>query len=940
MPPTLYLIDGHALAYRMYFALTAGGSSQRWQNSKGEPTAGIYGFARELFRVLEQEKPEYLAVAFDVGKTFRDAIFPEYKGTREKMPDDLRPQIERIRQMVDAFNIPRLEMEGYEADDVLGSVAKIAAGQGLGVKIITGDRDLLQLVNERTVVYLAGDDQTYITDADVIKKLGVRADQVVDYKAIVGDTSDNIPGVKGVGEKTAIALLEKFGTLDGVYKNLDQVETRWKGKLESSKVSAYMSYDLALIRTDLKIKFDLEHAKVTPFDATALEEFFKEMEFKTLLSKVSAISGGSSSAPTTAPASTGTAVKPVKTKSGQFSMFVNEPQVVVAPNPSNIEVIIVDSEDKLNDLKKQLAKAKVISFDTETTSTEEMQAEIVGISLAIKPGQGFYIPLGHTSGNNLPIEKVIAALTPSMTDAKIGKVAHNAKYDYIILARYGLVVAPLTFDTMLAEFIVDPSSRNLGLKNLALARLGEEMTHIEELIGKGKNQLSMADIAVESVAPYAAADAENTLRLMPILQKELEKVNGTKLLAEIDMPLTPVLAEMEMTGALIDTKFFSALSVELAKRLAEIEKEIYKLAGKTFNINSPQQLSDVLFNHLKLEPPDKGKKTATGFYSTSADVLEALSDKHPILKWILENRELSKLKSTYVDALPAAVDSNTGRVHTSYSQIGAVTGRLSSNNPNLQNIPIRTEEGRRVRNGFIADKGNLLLSVDYSQIELRIVAHMAQDESMLKAFRAGEDIHATTAAAIYDIELDKVTKEMRRHAKAINFGLIYGMSAFGLARSTELTLSEADAFVKAYFDKFPGVKKYLDGIRRQAAEIGYVETLLGRKRYFPALQGKINMQLKNREEREAINAPIQGTAADVMKIAMLKIPSAIKAAGLKAKMLLQVHDELVLECPKNELEKTARLVQETMSSAYPMSIPLETEARAGVSWGEMKVLKS
>jgi DNA polymerase-1 len=923
----------------MYFALTAGASSQRWQNSKGEPTAGIYGFARELVRILENEKPEYLAVAFDVGKTFRDDIFPEYKGTREKMPDDLRPQIERIRQMVDAFNIPRLEMDGYEADDVLGTVARIAAEQGLGVKIITGDRDLLQLVNERTAVYLAGDDQTYITDADVVKKLGVRANQVVDYKAIVGDTSDNIPGVKGVGEKTAIALLEKFGTLDGIYKNIDQVENRWKGKLESSKDAAYLSYNLALIRTDLKIHLDLEHAKVAPFDAAALEEFFKEMEFKTLLSKVPFISG-SSSAPAAAPASTGATVKTAKTKSGQLSMFVNEPQVVATPLSSNIEVIIVDSQDKLNGLAQELAGAKIISFDTETTSTEEMQAEIVGISLAIRAGQGYYIPIGHTSGNNLPLEQVIAALTPSMTDAKIGKAAHNAKYDYIVLARHGLVVAPLTFDTMLAEFIIDPSSRNLGLKNLVLARLGEEMTHIEELIGKGKNQLSMADIAIESVAPYAAADAETTLRLLPILQRDLERVNGTKLLAEIDLPLTPVLADMEMTGALIDTKFFSKMSVELANRLAEIEKEIFQQAGKSFNINSPQQLSDVLFNHLRLEPPDKGRKTATGFYSTSADVLEMLRDKHPILEWILENRELSKLKSTYVDALPAAVDSNTGRVHTSYSQIGAVTGRLSSNNPNLQNIPIRTETGRRVRNGFIADKDNVLLSVDYSQIELRIVAHMAEDESMLKAFRAGEDIHATTAAAIYNIELDKVTKEMRRHAKAINFGLIYGMSAFGLARSTELTLAEAEAFVKAYFGKFPGVKKYLDGIRRQAAEIGYVETLLGRKRYFPALQGKINVQLKNREEREAINAPIQGTAADIMKLAMLKIPPALKAAGLTGKMLLQVHDELVLECPKNELEETARLVQDVMANAYPMSIPLETEARAGASWGGMTVLRS
>jgi DNA polymerase-1 len=395
-----------------------------------------------------------------------------------------------------------------------------------------------------------------------------------------------------------------------------------------------------------------------------------------------------------------------------------------------------------------------------------------------------------------------------------------------------------------------------------------------------------------------------------------------------------------MTGALIDTNFFSKISVELAKRLAEIEKEIFQLAGKTFNINSPQQLSDVLFNHLRLEPPDKGRKTATGFYSTSADVLEALRDKHPILEWILENRELAKLKSTYVDALPAAMDPATGRVHTSYSQIGAVTGRLSSNNPNLQNIPIRTDTGRRVRNGFIADKGNVLLSVDYSQIELRIVAHMAEDEAMLKAFRAGEDIHSTTAAAILDIELDKVTKEMRRHAKAINFGLIYGMSAFGLTRTTDLTLAEAEDFVKAYFTKFPGVKKYLDGMRRQAAEVGYVETLLGRKRYFPALQGKLNVQLKNREEREAINAPIQGTAADIMKLAMLKIPSALKAAGLKGKMLLQVHDELVLECPKSEMQKTAQVVQETMSNAYPMSIPLETEARAGANWGEMTVLKS
>ncbi|MCL5612272.1 MAG: DNA polymerase I, partial [Chloroflexi bacterium] len=438
--------------------------------------------------------------------------------------------------------------------------------------------------------------------------------------------------------------------------------------------------------------------------------------------------------------------------------------------------------------------------------------------------------------------------------------------------------------------------------------------------------------------PYAAADAENTLRLLPIMQAEVERVHGQKLMDEIEMPLIPVLAEMEMTGVLLDLPFFKKLNAELTGRMAEIEKQVFESVGKPFNINSTQQLSDVLFNRLRLEPPDKGKKTASGHYSTSADVLDALSGKHPVVDMVLEHRELSKIKSTYVDALPAAVDSRTGRVHTSYSQTGAVTGRLSSSNPNLQNIPIRTEEGRRVRNGFIAANGSVLLSVDYSQIELRIVAHMAQDEGMLAAFRAGQDIHATTAAAIYNIPLENVTKEMRRHAKAINFGLIYGMSSFGLMRSTELTLAEAEDFVKAYFKQFPGVKKYLDGIRELAAKQGYVETLLGRRRYFPALQSKQNAQLKNREEREAINAPIQGTAADIMKIAMLRIPSALKKAKLSAQMLLQVHDELVLEVPKAELEKTVKTVKEVMESAYQLDIPLETEARSGPSWGEMEVI--
>ncbi len=938
MPPTFYLIDGHALAYRMYFALTAGAGSTRWQTSKGVPTAGIYGFARELLRILEKEQPEYLAVAFDTGKTFRDKIHAEYKATRAKMPEDLRPQIERIRELVDAFNIPRLEMEGYEADDVLGSVAYQANQQGLGAKIVTGDRDLLQLVNNRTVVYLAGDDQNYISAEDVVRKLGVRPDQVVDYKALVGDKSDNIPGVMGIGEKTAVALLEKYGSLEGIYKNIDEIEKRWQTKLLAGRDSANMSYDLARIRTDVPIKIDLERAHFRDFDPDQIEAFFEGLEFRTLIKTLRHLTGRDQQ-PDAVP-QPGAQGPGAGAPSEQLSLFANDQRraVVVEQPESTIQVNVVDTPQQLDELSKQLAHARIISFDTETTSTEEMQANLVGISLAIEPGAAYYIPVGHLAGNNLPVKQVMDALRGPFTDERIPKIAHHAKYDYILFARNGLYPSPIRFDTMIAEFLINPTSRNLGLKNLAFARLGEEMTHIEQLIGTGKHQLSMAEIAIASAAAYAAADAETTLRLMPILQADLQAVNEEKLMDEIEMPLVSCLADMEMTGVLLDLPFFEKMSKELSARMAEIEKQVFEAVGKPFNINSTQQLSDVLFNQLRLEPPDRSRRTANGHFSTSGDILDALSGKHEVVDLVIEHRELSKLKSTYLEALPAAVDPKTGRVHTSFSQTGAVTGRLSSSNPNLQNIPIRTEQGRRIRNGFIAPKGSLLLSVDYSQIELRIVAHMAGDESMLAAFRAGQDIHATTAAAIYRVPLEQVNKEKRRHAKAINFGLIYGMSPFGLARSTDLTLAEAENFVKTYFQQFPGVKKYLDGIRKSASQKGYVETLLGRRRYFPALQSRLNGATRNREEREAINAPIQGTAADIMKIAMLRIPPALQKARLHGRMLLQVHDELVLEIPKAELEQTAKVVQDVMASAYPLSIPLSTEARYGSNWGEMTVL--
>ncbi len=940
MPQKLYLIDGHALAYRTFFALTSGSSNSRWQTSSGEPTAGIFGFATVIMRLLENDRPDYIAVAFDTGKTFRDKLYPEYKATRAKMPDDLRPQIERIRQLVDAFNIPRLEMEGFEADDILGTIAKQMAGEGLGVKIVTGDRDLLQLVGDHIFVNLPeggklADAKDYITDDDVRSKFGVPARLVVDYKALVGDTSDNIPGVKGVGEKTAQSLFETYTSLDDIYAHLENLPAKLRLKLEENREMAYLSQNLAQIRTDLPIKLDLERAKSHDFEIEAVEKLFRELEFRTLIPKIAAVHEAIS------PFSAKTPAAP--RKQGQISMF-EEPEkttqksAISLQSPSNLNTEIVDTPEKLETLVKELNQAKLISFDTETTSTEEMQAELVGISLATQPGGAWYIPVGHYHGQNLKKERVLEALKEPLTNPSIQKIGHNIKYDYLMLARQGLRVAPLSFDTMIAEWLVDPNSRNLGLKNLAFVRLGLEMTHIEELIGSGKKQISMAEVPVELAAPYAAADAETCIRLMPQLQSELARDGLDNLMYEIEMPLVSVLAEMEFLGVRLDLEFFHDFSKELTSNLAKLVDQIYEQVGHPFNINSTQQLSAILFNQLKLIPPMRGKKTSSGHYSTSADVLEELRGQHSLVDLILEHRELSKLKSTYVDSLPAAVDPKTGRVHTSYSQTGAVTGRLSSNNPNLQNIPIRTETGRRVRNGFIADEGNVLLSVDYSQVELRIVAHMAEDEAMLQAFRSGQDIHATTAAAIYNIPLTEVTKEQRRHAKAINFGLIYGMSAFGLARTTDLTLGEAENFVKTYFARFPGVKFYLDNIRKLATQQGYVTTLLGRRRYFPALKGQMNPQLRNREEREAINAPIQGTAADIMKIAMLQIPPALKNAGLKGMMLLQVHDEIVLECPQVELNKTVKLVKNVMESAFQLKIPLLTEARSGKSWGSMQVV--
>jgi len=922
--PRLFLIDGHALAYRTYFALTGVGGGSRWITKSGEPTAGTYGFTSVLLRLLESESPEYLAVSFDTGRTFRDDLYSEYKATREKMPDDLRLQLDRIREVVNTFGIPILEAEGYEADDVLGTVARLASNEGVEVIILTGDRDLLQLADDNVFIRLAGNKLSEAVDygpKQVRTRYNLEPSQLVDHKAMVGDSSDNIPGVRGIGEKTSVKLLHEYGDLDGIYEHLDDIPKRFQSLLEENRENAYLSRKLGEIVTDVSIDFNLDACRATGYNRDGLVKLFRELEFRTLVDK---IPGG---------------MDPVEV--GQLSMFTSSS---TAPSISFNQTVVIDSPEALARLADELRSTKEIAFDTESTSTDPISAELVGISMALNPEEGYYLPVGHNpiyaGGPQLNLDNVIQALRESLTDAHIPKIGHNLKYDFLLLARHGLIVEPLAFDTMIAEWLCDPASRNLGLKNLAWVRLGIQMTEIQELIGSGRGQKSMADVPIAEVAPYAIADAEVCLRLKPELESELDEKNQKSIFEEVEMPFIPILADMELAGISLDTDFLIELSHTMAAKLETIEQRIYEIVGHGFNINSTQQLSKVLFEELGLEAPGRTRRTASGHYSTAAAVLDELREVHPIIELILEQREIAKLKSTYADSFPQQVNPKTNRVHTSFNQTGSVTGRLASSSPNLQNIPIRTDLGREIRRAFIPAVGKLLLSVDYSQIELRIVAHIAKDEAMIEAFQEDQDIHATTSAAIYGTSIDDVTPAMRRHAKAINFGLIYGMSPFGLTRTTDLTLAEAENFVTAYFERFPGVKSYLDNIRLEVAEKGYVTTLLGRRRYFPQLMSgaSVSEMARARANREAINAPIQGTAADIIKLAMLKLPKRLALAGLSARMLLQVHDELILECPEGEIEQTTAIVQDVMQSAYCLVVPLKTEAKSGLNWADMQPL--
>jgi DNA polymerase-1 len=919
----LVLIDGHALAYRAFHALP-----QDMQTSQGELTNAVYGFTSMLLNVLRDEHPTHIGVTFDKGRTFRHDMYDEYKAHRSKMPDEMRVQMDRIRQVVKTMGIPIYEQEGFEADDLLGTLARQAGEQSLDTLIVTGDTDLLQLVDERTRVFTSrwrfSDTITYDLEG-VKRRYGLDPTQLADLKAIMGDKSDNIPGVMGVGEKTATKLLQQYGTLEEIYEHLDDIQARFRNKLAEGQESAFISRQLATIVRDAPVQLDLDACLVHDFDRQAVMDLFRDLEFRSLVERLQELAGEEQAHPQPAGVP------------HQLSLFGETPAAAPEMTP-NADYQIVADEESLHQLVARLANASALTVDTETTSTDPMQAELVGIALTDAARRGYYIPVKAPPGDpQLELSTVLGALAPLLSDPQLPKYGHHLKYDLTVLRQAGVQLQGLAFDTMIAEWLTNPASKNLGLKNLAWARLEQHMTPITDLIGRGKNQLTMDQVPVAQAAPYACADVDMTHRLVSILEPELKEKQLWDLFHDVQMPLTAALADMEMAGVRLDVSFLEHMSGELTSSLGELEVHIQALVGYNFNINSTQQLSDALFK--KLELPTQGlRRTKSGHFSTAADVLERMSGKHPVIDLILAHRELTKLKSTYVDALPRLVNPRTGRLHTSYHQTGTVTGRISSSNPNLQNIPIRTELGRRVRRAFVAEPGWKLIGADYSQVELRVMAHISGDEGLLGAFNRGEDIHASTAAAILDVPLAEVTSDMRRIAKSVNFGLSYGQTAYGLANATGLTQAEAEDFIKAYFERFPRVRDYIDITKAQTTRRGYVETLMGRRRYFPELQpgSKAPHHVRQAAERMAINAPIQGTAADIINIATVRLHRALRERRMQARMILQVHDELVIEAPAEEVNTVAPLMREVMEGAFELKAPLKADLNVGENWLEME----
>jgi DNA polymerase-1 len=889
----LFLIDGSALAYRSYFAFIR----NPLINSKGENTSAVFGFTNSILKILREETPDYVAVVFDTkAPTFRHEIFKDYKSTRAKMPLEMSEQLPRIREVAESMNLPILEVEGFEADDLMGTLAEKAKEKGLEVILVTGDKDFLQLVDEDVKVLnpkRGGEEAELLDKKGVEEKFGVPPQKVIEVLSLMGDASDNVPGIPGIGEKTALELIREFGSLENVLKNADKVKKKnvQKGLKEHADL-ARLSKRLVTIDTHVPFELNLTQLQRKEFNSPQLKQLFKDLEFTRFLQEISSLE-----------------------------------------KKEKLNYRIIKSEEELKTLISELKHAGEFALDTETTSINPIDAELVGISLSYKEKVAFYVPLGHTEKeNNLDLTLVIKNLKQILEDERIRKVGHNLKYDLEVLRRYGIELKGIYFDTMVASYLLNPSFRQHNLNYLALEHLDHKMIPISDLIGSGSKQKSFAEVPIKDASNYSCEDVDFTLRLKEIFSPKLSLLSLEKLFFEVELPLIEVLAEMEMVGVSIDVDHLNKLSKELEKQLNQLTWRIYDLAGKKFNINSTQQLSQVLFEDLKLPSVRKtAKKTAL---STDIGVLETLAKEHPLPAVLLEYRQLSKLKSTYIDALPALVNKRSGRIHTSFNQTVTATGRLSSSDPNLQNIPIKTDLGKQIRKAFIPkDKNFLIMSADYSQVELRILAHFSQDHTLLNSFKKGEDIHNRTASEVFGVRIDRVTPEQRAVAKTTNFSIIYGVSAYGLSQATNMTPQEAAMFIDVYFKRYPRVKEYIEQMIELARKQGFVTTLLGRRRYIPEINST-NRQKREFAERTAINTPIQGSAADLIKVVMIDIAKGLK--GKKSKMILQVHDELVFEMHKDELDFVKEMVEDRMENTIHLEVPIKVDINVGENWLEAK----
>jgi len=930
----LYLVDGYALIYRAFFAMIARPLTTR----RGENTSAAWGVTNFLLRLLERRRPDYLAWVHDMGESFRHQTYPQYKATRQKLTDELQQEfdrsVERIEQILEAFRVPLVGVEGYEADDVIGTLAN--AARGLQVVIVSGDKDFYQLIGPGIALLNPGRggpaavEEHWVDQGNASERLGVAPERVVDYLALVGDSSDNVPGVKGVGEKTALELLKTFGDLDGILANADRIS----GKRAREAVQQYadlarLSRELVTIRRDVPLPLDLDRLRVRPPDVARLTELFTELEFRSLIPKLSSLEVAAAEHAAPAPR--------------------QEPGVTGPPSLATLTAIraepsIVDDPAKLAAAVAEWRRAPLLALDTETTSLDPMRAELVGMSLAAAPGRSWYLPFGHvapdgelaggTPPQNLPplTNEALAPLRELLADPRVPKAGHNIKYDWLVLRRAGVELGGVSYDSMLASFVLDPGRRSHALDELARERLSLAVPTYADLVGRGKAERPFAAVPLADAASYCAADSEIVLRLHDAFRPELEDHQLVRLLETIELPLMPVLVDMESRGVSIDLTRLAEISRTFAGELTALERAIYQAAGTEFNINSTPQLRHVLFEKHQLPIL---KKTKTG-PSTDYEVLEQLAAMgHEVPRLLIEYRELSKLKSTYVDALPGFINPVTGRIHTSFNQTGAATGRLSSSDPNLQNIPVRTARGEAIRRAFVAPPGGMLLTADYSQIELRLLAHLSGDPAFVAAFEQGGDIHRQTAAIIFDVAQDQVTAEMRARAKTINFATIYGQGAFALSRQLGIPQDDAKRFIEQYFTRFAGVRAWLDRTVAAAREKGYVETLFGRRRYIPELKDR-NYNIRAFGERTATNSPLQGSAADLIKIAMIRIAGALKEQGLASRMVLQVHDELVLEVPHGEEEAATDVVKRHMERAAELRVPLVVSVGMGMNWVDAK----